>query len=103
MNTDTLTETEKYWTEHVESWQQTDLTQAAYCQKHELLVHRFGYWKRKLAEPDQHLPEVQGFVQLRSMPSINSSLSLQLPNQLRIEGIASDNLYLVKQLTEILQ
>lgn len=103
MSTKNLIEPKKFWTEHVESWQQTDLTQAAYCQKHDLLVHRFGYWKRKLIEPEKHLPEVQGFVQVNPMPSYHSSLSIQLPNQFRIEGIDSDNLYLVKQLAELLQ
>ena len=103
MKTDNLSKSEQFWTKHVESWQQTDLTQAAYCQKHDLLIHRFGYWKRKLTEPEKHLPEVQGFVQVKAMPSYHSSLSIQLPNQFRIEGIASDNLYLVKQLAELLQ
>jgi hypothetical protein len=103
MNTNTLPEPEIFWTEHVESWQQTNLTQTAYCQQHELRVHRFGYWKRKLAEPDKPLPDGQGFVQLRATPPTHSPLSIQLPNQLRIEGITSDNLYLVKQLTGLLQ
>jgi len=103
MNADTLIEPKKFWTEHVESWQQTDLTQAAYCQKHDLLVHRFGYWKRKLIEPEKQLPKVHGFVQVKPTPSYHSSLSIQLPNQFRIEGIDSDNLYLIRQLTELLQ
>ena len=107
MNTENLIEPKKFWTEHVESWQKTDLTQAAYCQQHDLLVHRFGYWKRKLTEPEKHLPEVHGFVQVKPMPmpmpSYHSSLSIQLPNQFRIEGIDSDNLFLVKQLAELLQ
>jgi len=103
MSTENLIEPKKFWTEHVDSWQQTDLTQAAYCQKHDLLVHRFGYWKRKLIEPEKHLPEVQGFVHVNAMPSYHSSLSIELPNQFRIEGIDSDNLFLVKQLAELLQ
>lgn len=103
MNTDNFSNLEKFWTDHVASWQETDLTQRAYCQKHELPVHRFGYWKRKLTEPTEQLPAVQGFIQLNPMTSAHSGLIVQLPNQLRIEGIASDNLYLVKQLSELLQ
>ena len=103
MNTNTSSDLEKFWTDHVESWQETDLSQRAYCQKHDLQVHRFGYWKRKLSEPNDQQLEVQGFVQVTPMTPTISSLSVQLPNHLRIEGISSDNVYLVKQLLGALQ
>ncbi len=103
MNADNRINPKKFWTDNIEAWQQSNLTQAAYCQKYDLLVHRFGYWKRKLTEAEKHLPEAHGFVQVNSMPTCHSSLSVQLPNQFRIEVIDSDNLFLVKQLTELLQ
>ena len=98
---------EQYWSEHISSWQQSSLTQAAYCQKHQLIVHRFGYWKRKLCEEQAVEANSTGFIQL---PSINPSsfskheaLSVRLPNEFCIEGITSDNLHLVKTLTGLLQ
>ena len=40
-----------FWTTHIENWQSSGLTQAAYVEQHQLSLARFGYWKRKLASP----------------------------------------------------
>ena len=107
MKTETPSKLQYFWESHVNAWEETHLSQAAYCQKHELQIHRFGYWKRKLIPVDEVSTETQGFVQL--IPAsphpkpLNSSLTLQLPNQLRIEGITTENLHLVKQLAGLLQ
>ncbi|MEX2366618.1 MAG: hypothetical protein WD601_08435 [Pseudohongiellaceae bacterium] len=37
-----------FWTQHIQAWQQSGLSQAAYVQQHRLPLARFGYWKRKL-------------------------------------------------------
>ena len=103
MATDTHSELETFWTEHIQFWQSSHLTQRAYCQEYGLQAHQFGYWKRKLIDSRDSLPEIKGFVQLNPVEVTTSALTIQLPNQLRIEGVASDNLYLVKQLTELLQ
>ena len=107
MNLDNITDLESFWSEQVKLWQSTDLTQRAYCEKNNLPFHRFNYWKRKLTKPTEPVSEAPGFVQLTPM-TVNhsigdSGLTLQLPNQLRIEGISSENFYLLKQLTELLQ
>jgi len=107
MNVDNISDLESFWSEQIKLWQSTDLTQRAYCEKNDLPFHRFNYWKRKLTKPTEPVSEAQGFVQLKPMATSRSTnhscLSLQLPNQLRIEGISSENLYLLKQLTELLQ
>ena len=103
MNTDTPDELEKFWTAHIDTWKATDLTQRAYCQQHNLAVHRFSYWKRKLTASDEPLPETRGFVQIKPMPLSHSTLAVQLSNQIRIEGISSDKLPLVKLLAGVLQ
>ena len=103
MNSNTSSKLEQFWTAHIDSWQDTDLTQRAYCQEHELQIHRFVYWKRKLSDANDQPLEVQGFVQVSPMITTSSSLSVQLPNHVRIEGISSDNVYLVKQLVGALQ
>ncbi len=107
MNLDNISDLESFWAEQIKSWQSTDLTQRAYCQKNALPIYRFNYWKRKLTKPTEPSPEELGFVQLKPMAdnhsSSHSALPLQLPNRLRIEGISSENLCLLKQLTELLQ
>lgn len=93
-----------FWESHINAWKETSLSQAAYCHEHELQIHRFGYWKRKLISTNVPAVSEQSFVQLSPVSySVDSTLSLQLPNQLRIEGITSDNLYLVKELSGLLQ
>ena len=36
------------WLEHIDAWQQTNLTQADYCRTHGLRAKQFWYWKSKL-------------------------------------------------------
>ena len=38
----------EFWKHHLECWQETDLTQAAYCRLHNLRSNRFTYWKKKI-------------------------------------------------------
>ena len=37
------------WTSHIEQWQKSGLSQAAYCRRHQLKAHRFYYWRRRLS------------------------------------------------------
>lgn len=43
----TRNERRTFWFEHVESWQSTSESQAAYCRRHELSAVNFSYWKRR--------------------------------------------------------
>ena len=93
-----------YWQEHIDSCQQSGLSQAAYCRKNQLNPHRYSYWKRKLAKSSRTVnSQSSGFIQLSAANSIplstqNSSLSVRLPNEAVIEGITDNNLSLVLQL-----
>lgn len=42
-----LEEKRRFWKQHIECWQASELNQAEYCRKHHLKVHRFVYWKKK--------------------------------------------------------
>jgi len=39
-----------YWQKHLEAWDQSDLTQEAYCASHGLSVKSFYRWRRKQKE-----------------------------------------------------
>ena len=107
MKPENKTQLHLFWESHINTWQETNLSQAAYCHEHELQIHRFGYWKRKLMNTKVPAVSEQSFVQLSPVHpvpySMDSPLSLQLPNQLRIEGITVDNLYLSKELFGLLK
>jgi len=102
MNPNEPAELNPFWQSHIEAWQSSGLSQAAYCKESDLIIHRFGYWKRKLLDTPLATPEPVGFVALNPVV-VASTLVLQLPNQLRIEGITPDNLHLTKQLAELFQ
>ena len=42
-----LEQKSRFWKQHVEAWRSGHLTQAAYCRQHNLIAHRFIYWKQK--------------------------------------------------------
>ena len=91
-----------YWRHHIQAWQQTDKTQSSYCRAHDLNYHRFTYWRRKLLAPDTSSRQVvprSSFVPVKSVsPGVCSHLTATLPNGVILQGIATENLFLVKQL-----
>ena len=104
MKAENKTPLQVFWENHINAWKETSLSQAAYCHEHKLQIHRFGYWKRKLINTNVPAVSEPSFVQVSPVSySVDSTLSLQLPNQLRIEGITAENLYLAKELSGLLQ
>ncbi|MCK5191608.1 MAG: hypothetical protein KAR12_16300 [Methylococcales bacterium] len=102
-------QTKTFWLEHIEHWQTTELSQAAYCQQHELVAHQFSYWKRKLVAVANASPasksSLPGFahVQIESARSQASGLSLHFVDGTRLEGIGHNNMMLVYPLIEKLR
>ena len=59
-----LEEKRRLWKQHIEDWQTGEFSQAEYCRKHHLKVHRFIYWKKKF-----HTPKTsQALVELKLPP-----------------------------------
>lgn len=59
-----------FWTDHIQNFHLSGLSQKDYCQKHNLVYSSFGYWKRRLengaekngiefveVRPDQYRPD----------------------------------------------
>ena len=44
-----MTERARYWQRHLDRWERSGLSQAAFCRRHGLKAVTFGWWKRKLA------------------------------------------------------
>jgi len=40
-----------FWEHHLEKWQQSGLSQRAYCHTHHLKPHQFYYWRRRTLKP----------------------------------------------------
>ena len=41
-----------YWKHHIESWQETGLTQSEYCRQHNLKPHQLVYWKKRFLKTE---------------------------------------------------
>ena len=50
-----MTERARYWQRHLDRWERSGLSQAAFCRRHGLKAVTFGWWKRKLATGRTHI------------------------------------------------
>ncbi len=102
MNTKNTSESlSDYWRQHIQSWQLTDETQSRYCRTHNLNYHRFTYWRRKHKTSGKGTKQAvirSGFVPVKPASQVFPSLTATLPNGVVLQGIATDNLAVVKQL-----
>ncbi len=74
-------ENKRRWENHIEKWEASGLSQAAYCRKNNLRSRGFGYWKRKLEK--QNLPE---FVEVPAISvKAGGVLKLNIGHQFQIE------------------
>ena len=92
-----------FWREHVDAWRSGSDSQAAYCKAHDLVYHRFVYWRRKY-EADMlvpGMPEISGgFAKVICEPAVDTGLTLSLPNGLVLRGISAANVSVVRQLLD---
>ena len=44
-----------FWESHVEQWQNSDHSQAAYCRSHNLKAHQFYHWRRRILAPQNEV------------------------------------------------
>lgn len=87
----------RFWKHHVEQWQISGLSQAAYCRKHQLNAHRFYYWRRRvLASQDR----VSFLPVALSAPSMchQSTIRIHTPNGFTVELEDQDDAFKIEQL-----
>ncbi len=89
----------QYWEGHIQAWQGTGLSQAAYCRKNDLVRHRFWYWLKRI---DSLPPKGVSFVPVALPPDridrAPRTVSVITPNGYRIELGSSFDPNLVGQL-----
>ena len=64
----------QFWKDHIENWKESKTNQRQYCRQHNLIPHRFTYWKHKF-ESSTELTLVP--IQI-SEPLMQQSQTLQL-------------------------
>jgi len=97
----------QYWHEHITACRDSGESAAAYCERRQLVYHRFIYWRQKFRDQGNCTqlapPESAGFVRVgASHCDSHQGLSLALPNGLVIQEIDATNVNLVRQLLAVL-
>jgi hypothetical protein len=44
----------EYWQQHIKTWQESDLSQIAYCTSQDIKVHNLRYWRKRLSSPSRN-------------------------------------------------
>ena len=96
-----LEQKRSYWKQHVDSWQQTNLTQVEYCRQNNLKHHQLVYWKKRFLKTETNVSFVP--LKLEDLLEIparqdQASLTLVINNQFKIEIRAGFDAQLLCQL-----
>jgi hypothetical protein len=81
----------QFWSEHVQAWRVSGVSQRQYCGEHELGYKSFGLWKQKLSPSSSETAQPKPtFTTVRIRPegdgeNIVSSLCLHVGSRYRIE------------------
>jgi hypothetical protein len=101
-----LEQKRSYWKQHIDSWQETGLTQAEYCRRHNLKHYQLVYWKKRFLKTETGV----SFVPLKledlldiPTPQDRASLCLVVNNHFKIEIRAGFDPQLLRQLIFALQ
>jgi hypothetical protein len=97
---------------HINAWNDSGLTQQAYCRTHQLNPSHFRYWKHKLKKLSstaaKHVkvgPSESSFLAVEIAPSSacapeSDGLTVVLPGGIKLTGITSNNVSVVRHLME---
>jgi len=94
-----------YWANHVKQWNVSNESQSDYCRHNQLKLHQFVYWKQVFGtkpKAESKSPTENGFVAvqlMRTSAPLAQKMTIQLPNGIRIEGIQSNSLELIREMT----
>ena len=44
----------EYWQQHIKAWQDSGLSQIAYCISQDIKVHNLTYWRKRLSSPSRN-------------------------------------------------
>ena len=91
-----------YWKQHIDSWQQTGLTQAEYCRRHNLKHHQLVYWKKRFLKTETDVSfvplKLEDLLDIPSSGPEHASLTLVIDNQFKIQIRAGFDAQLLRQL-----
>ena len=90
-----------YWKEHIDQWQQTGLTQAEYCRRHNLKHHQLVYWKKRFLKTESEVSfvsmKLDDLLDIPARPD-HPSLFLVIDDHFKIEVHAGFDVRLLQKL-----
>ena len=90
-----------YWKQHIDSWQETGLTQVEYCRQHNLKHHQLVYWKKRFLKTETDVSfvplKLEDLLDIPPQPAC-ASLCLVINNHFKIEIRAGFDAQLLRQL-----
>lgn len=91
------TENQAYWQQHVAAWEASEQSGAAYCREHDLVYHRFCYWRQKLLSSQRADPvSSTGFARVLPVSGTAATeLRISLPGGIAISGLHAGNIALL--------
>ena len=96
-----------FWSNHIDQWRSSGLSQAAYCRQHDLCQQKFSYRKRQSVCCEENTDTSTGFARVQVAPSIpfaeGIGLSLRFNDGISLEGITESNLDLLQRLLTVLR
>ena len=89
-----------YWKHHIDSWQETGLTQAEYCRRHNLKHHQLVYWKKRFLKTETDVSfvpvKLEDLLDIPSRPN-HAPLCLLINDQFKIEISAGFDALVLRQ------
>ena len=83
-----LKQTRSCWKRHIESWQETGLTQTEYCRQHDLKLHQMAYWKKRFSKTEAGISfvplKLEDLVDIPVHPD-RAAICLVINNHFKIE------------------
>ena len=96
-----LEQKRNYWKQHIDSWQETGLTQAEYCRRNNLKHHQLVYWKKRFLKTETGVSfvpfKLEDFFDIPAQSDC-AALYLVINNQLKVEIRAGFDAQLLRQL-----
>jgi hypothetical protein len=96
-----LEQKRRYWKQHIGSWQETGLTQAEYCRRHNLKHHQLVYWKKRFSRSEAGVSfvslKLEDMLPTQDLPD-HDSFCLVINNHFKVEIRAGFDAQLLRQL-----
>ena len=101
-----LEQKRSYWKQHIDSWQETGLTQIEYCRRNNLKHHKLVYWKKRFLKTETDVSFVP--IKLEDLldipaPPESASLFLAINNYFKIEIRPGFDAQLLRELIFVLR